>query len=80
MLNVFSAATKLLDPKNSAQRFHEKLDYFFLDFGIMPLFVQENYLQAYGNTTNVNDIANMANAAEFISLGDSIGANVVKQQ
>ena len=80
MLNVFSAATKLLDPKNSAQRIHEKLDYFFLDFGIMPLFVQENYLQAYGHTTNASDIANMANAAEFISLGDSIGANVVKQQ
>ena len=76
MLNNFNAALKLLDPKNNRQKIHEKMAYFFLDFGIMPLFVQENYLLAYGNTTDADALSNMASAADFISIGDSIAISV----
>ena len=58
----------------------EKMNIFFLDFGIMPLFIHENYLMAYGNTFDANAINNIATAADFISVGDLISIDVNKNQ
>ena len=76
MMNNFQAALKLLDPKNCRVAVHEKQNLFFLDFGIMPLFVQENYLLAYGNTTDAGAMSSLASAADFISVGDMISMDV----
>ena len=77
MLNNFQAALKILDPKQSKiMPFREKMDIFFLDFGLMPLFVHENYLMAYGNTYEANAMSNIASAADFISVGDLLSIEV----
>ena len=81
MLNNFQAALKLLDPKQSKiMTLREKMDLFFLDFGIMPLFVQENYLMAYGNTYEAQAMQSIASAADFISVGDLISIDVNQRQ
>lgn len=42
-ITTFPAAEKLLRAEGCFD-FEEKSDLYFVDFGIMPLFVQENYL------------------------------------
>ena len=83
MMNNFQACLKLLDPKQAKQlSIREKLEIFFLDYPIMPLFVQESYLHCYSNYKNSpEEMFKAADAAEFVSLGDVIADQVmVKQQ
>ena len=61
MMNNFQAALKLLDPKQAK----------FLDYQIMPLFVQESYLNCYGGfNSGPDELSKIAAAAEFISFAD----------
>ena len=77
MINNFDAAHRMLN--HGAQsldikypQFRQKMDLFFIDYDLIPLLVQENYLNALGDRNKIEDIERMAAAAEFISLGDSI--------
>ena len=74
MTNNFNACLKLLDPKIAKTlKLKDKLDIFFLDWNILPLFVQESYLSCYtGYQSSAAEIEKVANAAEFISMGDTI--------
>ncbi|KAK6756934.1 hypothetical protein RB195_015013 [Necator americanus] len=66
----FEAARKLLDSRSTLQ---EKQDMFFVDYGIMPLFVQENYPNMRNDKhTPKQAIAGLRKAADLISLGDTI--------
>jgi hypothetical protein len=47
------------------------MDLFFIDYELIPLIIQENYLTAMGDRRSPDDIEAMANASEFISLGDT---------
>ena len=77
MMNNFNAALKVLDPKQTKlMSIRDKLNIFFLDFGLMPLFIHENYLMSYGNTYEASAMANIAAAADFISVGDLIAIDV----
>uniref|UniRef100_A0A158PA02 AAA domain-containing protein n=1 Tax=Angiostrongylus cantonensis TaxID=6313 RepID=A0A158PA02_ANGCA len=66
----FEAARKLLDSRSTLQ---EKQDMFFVDYGIMPLFVQENYPNMRNDKhSSKQAIAGLRRAADFISHGDTI--------
>ncbi|KAK5978466.1 hypothetical protein GCK32_006869 [Trichostrongylus colubriformis] len=66
----FEAARKLLDSRSTLQ---EKQDMFFVDYGIMPLFVQENYPNMRNDKhTPKQAIAGLRKAADLIAHGDTI--------
>ena len=46
------------------------MDLFFIDYDLIPLLVQENYLNSMGDRREMYDLNAMADAAEFISLSD----------
>lgn len=48
------------------------MDLFFIDYDLIPLLVQENYLTSMGDRRDLESLNRMAEAADFISLGDSI--------
>ena len=56
------------------------MDLFFIDYDLIPLLIQENYLGSMGDKKSLGDIENMANASEFISLGDTLNRQVRKNQ
>lgn len=76
MINNFDAAHRLLNHGAKSLNlnyplFRHKVDLFFIDYELIPLLVQENYLTAMGERKTLEDIEKMADAAEFISLGDT---------
>lgn len=85
MISNFDAAHRLLDHgrKNlnaSYPQFRQKMDLFFIDYDMIPLLIQENYLYAMGERNSIKDIEAMADAAEYMSLGDSVNVQVRKNQ
>jgi replication factor C subunit 1 len=77
MINNFDAAHRLLNHgavnmNIKYPQFRQKMDLFFIDYDLIPLLVQENYLTGLGERKSLNDLEDMAKAADFISLGDSI--------
>lgn len=48
------------------------MDLFFIDYDGIPAMVQDNYLNAMGERKGIQDIMNMAEASDYISLGESI--------
>ena len=77
MINNFDAAHRLLDHgKNSLNDkyplFRQKVDLFFIDYDLIPLLIQESYLNSMGDRKTLDDIERMADASDFISLGDSV--------
>lgn len=85
MISNFDAAHRLLDHGKrslnvSYPQFRQKMDLFFIDYDLIPLIVQENYLQAMGDRRGPDDIEAMAKAAEFISLGDTCNVQLRTNQ
>lgn len=81
MINNFDAAHRLLnhgavslDAKYPL--FRDKLDLFFVDFEWVPLLVQEAYLHAMERRNSLEDIEAMADAAEYISMGDTCNSQL----
>jgi len=77
MISNFDAAHRLLDhgKRNlnlSYPEFRQKLDLFFIDYELVPLLVQENYLNSMGDRCSLYDVESMALASDYISLGDSV--------
>jgi len=61
MINNFDAAFRLLNINEHQSRgnytsFRDKLDLFFIDYEFVPLLVQENYLNAFGDRNSMRDI------------------------
>ena len=48
------------------------MDLFFIDYDFIPLLIQENYLTTMGDRRSMDDVNAMADAAEYMSLGDSV--------
>ncbi|CAL2045961.1 unnamed protein product [Caenorhabditis brenneri] len=70
----FDAARRLLDSRTTLL---EKQEMFFVDYGIMPLFVQENYLNMKNDKhTPQEAIRGMRKAADLISLGDLVDRQI----
>ena len=60
--------------------FRQKIDLFFIDYEMIPLLVQENYLNSMGDKSSLSDIERLAEAADFISVGDCINRQVRTNQ
>jgi replication factor C subunit 1 len=52
------------------------MDLFFIDYDMIPMLVQENYLNSMGERKDFQTIEGMALAADYISLGDSVSIQV----
>jgi replication factor C subunit 1 len=57
-------------------KFRDKLDLFFIDHEWVPLLIQDNYLNSIQDRNSLKDVEDMANAADFISLGDSLNRQI----
>lgn len=81
MINNFEAAYRLLNHGSTPldrryRRFRDKLDLFFIDFEWVPLLIQDSYLNVMSAGTESQNIEAMADASEFISLGDSLNRQI----
>ncbi len=81
MINNFDAAQRLLDHGKvdlniKYPTFRDKMDLFFIDYDFIPLLVQDSYLNAMGDRKSLEDVEAMADAAEYISLGDTVSRQV----
>lgn len=56
------------------------MDLFFIDYDLIPLLVQENYLTSMADRKSLDDINAMADAADSISFGDVINRQVRTNQ
>lgn len=81
MISNFDAAHKLLNYTNQKMSFRDKVDLFFIDYDLIPLLVQENYLSCYKNAkTKREEVASIAMASEYISMGDIIEKRIRSRQ
>ncbi|KAJ3103197.1 hypothetical protein HDU97_010330 [Phlyctochytrium planicorne] len=80
-IGVFDAIAKLLGKMSFREMsLNEKLDLYFAEFSLMPLFVQENYIKMEpamskdmkGNVNAIEELALLAQAADSIAQGDII--------
>ncbi len=77
MVNPFEAATRLLNRRESQKlSIRQRLNLFFIDFELMPLLIQENYLTAYGIGMGARDMEEAAESADYISLGDCVSTTM----
>lgn len=80
MLTPFNAATKLLNSREaSLLTLRKRINLFFVDFELMPLLIQENYLSGFYASETVKDMENAAESADFISLGDCLNSTLRSQ-
>jgi replication factor C subunit 1 len=85
MINNFDAAHRLLNHGQVSldikyPQFRNKMDLFFIDYDLIPLLVQENYLTSMGDRSSLRDLNSLADAAEFISFGDCLARQVRTNQ
>ncbi|ORD95675.1 RFC1 [Hepatospora eriocheir] len=71
-LNIFETATQLFK-SHSAER---KLDLFFEDFSIMPLFVHENFAKKGFSKKSDLTLQQLAEVSDYISYGDVIDKSI----
>ncbi|KAJ2608896.1 DNA replication factor C complex subunit Rfc1 [Coemansia sp. RSA 1365] len=59
---------------NMAMSFADKLNLYYSDYGIVPLFVQENYIDTRpnGTTTDLDALEQLSRAADMIAEGDVV--------
>ena len=65
MLSAFEACRQILAPPKPLS-VNERLDLFFVDYELIPLLVQQNYLKCF------SQVSNLPKAAALLSLGDVI--------
>lgn len=74
-MGIFDVARKLLTAESASLSVNEKLSLFFMDYSMVPLFVQDNYplVQTSSATGNVRKQLNsMSRSADSIALGDRL--------
>lgn len=73
MLSNFDACAKLLNARDSRKlSFRDKMDLFFIDYDLIPLLIQENYLSS-GNEAPFDQIVK---ASESIATGDIVSTSI----
>ena len=77
MINNFESAHRLLNHGGVSLHikyptFRDKIDLFFIDFDWIPLLIQESYLASFEKRASLSDVETMADASEFISMGDEL--------
>jgi replication factor C subunit 1 len=79
--SIFDKASAVLNSRNKSDHISDKMERFFFDFSLMPLFVQENYVHNKGfGKDDVDTLNKVATAADEIALGDVIGTCIQRDQ
>ena len=83
MVDYLKATSDLLTHSQYKKlSYRDKVDLFFVDYNLIPLLVQDSYLTAmeHGFSKSSADVSRMAQAAEFMSLGDVVGQQIMGAQ
>lgn len=79
MINHFEGVTKLLTRQSfSMMNFRDKLNMFFLDYDLVPLLVQENYLGCY-KEKSISSLQKIYKSADHISFSDILDKKIRSQ-
>ena len=82
MIKNFDAAKELLNSKSKNFSFNKLLDLYFIDYDLIPLLIQENYLSTFSSQNFNNkkeELENISLASDLISLGDNIEKKIKSQ-
>ena len=82
MLKNFDAAKELLSSKSHSKTYRELLDLYFIDYDLIPLLIQENYLSTFPSQnfkSSFEELENVSLAADLISLSDVIDKKIRTQ-
>lgn len=79
MINHFDGVTRLLTRASFAKMgFRDKLNMFFLDYDLVPLLVQENYLSCFKDS-KPQTLEKMFKSADHISFSDILDKRIRSQ-
>ena len=79
MLTNFDAAKELLNSKSRFLPYRYLLDLYFIDYDLIPLLIQENYLFTFSSKNYINkreELENISLAADLISESDIIDKKI----
>jgi len=83
-VNVFEAVRTLFSASEESQKMtiHEKTELFFSDYDLVPLFVQENYLnvEPAKAKSKIDHLELISRTADLLSLGDTIDRQIRSEQ
>ena len=82
MLKNFDAAKELLNSKSHNKSYRELLDLYFIDYDLIPLLIQENYLSTFPSQnfkSSFEELENVSLAADLISESDVIDKKIRTQ-
>jgi len=78
-MTAFDGVKNILDPKD--QTLHQRQDSFFLDYSLVPLLVQQNYIDSIQSSYDRGDkTSRMSLAAEALSDCDLVDAMLRREQ
>jgi len=81
MLTPFDACKKLLNSSEAARlSYRERLDMFFVDFSLVGLLIQENYLKSVERKSDKETLGRCAYSADLITLGDMMNTRITASQ
>jgi replication factor C subunit 1 len=75
MLTAFEACRLILSPKPE-MTVTDRLDMFFVDYDLIPLMMQQNYLKCF----QPGDLKKIPRSAQLLSFGDVISRNIRAEQ
>ncbi len=79
MLKNFDAAKELLNSKSHSLPYRQLLDLYFIDYDLIPLLIQENYLSTFPSQNFKNkkeELENISLSADLISESDVIDKKI----
>ena len=79
MLKNFDAARELLNSKSHNKSFKYLLDLYFIDYDLIPLLIQENYLSTFQSSNAYGDLENISLSSDLISCSDVIDKKIRTQ-
>jgi len=81
MLGPFDAAKKLLNSSEASRlSLRDKLDMFFVDFSLVGLLVQENYLRTVEKKPDLDTLNRCAYSADLMTVGDIMNSRITSTQ
>ena len=83
MVDYMKATSELLDYKQFEKlSYRDKVDLFFVDYNFIPLLIQDSYLSGFESNWGKSnyDIIRMAQASDFLSLGDNVSNQIMGNQ
>ena len=82
LLKNFDAARELLNSKSRSKSYRDLLDLYFIDYDLIPLLIQENYLSTFPSQnfkSSYEELENVSLAADLISTSDVIDKKIRTQ-